>query len=256
MITYHPDTRDHTKEEMYYRFFRSGETKDIDLMASIISKYTNSPIVWKDGRRSKTNFLKCDWIALDFDNGIFIKDIIDALKDTKHIIGTTRNHQISKENELPWDRFRVWIKLEKEITSLVEYEECVKFYAIKFGSDIAATDGARKFRPCKEIVSINKEGKEVEVKRIEINTKPVNYTRFSAEKQTMPVFIKNYLTYGTSGESRNRVCFKCGLHLSRSGYSIDQIIDMIMSSPIPINQSNTVRNEVRSAVINGSKYTG
>lgn len=255
MISYHPNKKDLEQHYKYTWGWRWYSPDDIDVMARVINTFTNSPIIWAKGTRNKENFIRCNWIALDFDNGVFLKDILLKVKDMVHIVGTTKRHQLPKENELPWDRFRVWLKLEKEITSLVEYEECMKWYAIEWGSDIRATDGAKKFMPCKEIVSINKEGLLVPIMRWVINIKKVNYTAFSAERKTMPPFIKDFLSAGVPSGDRNLACFKCGLHLTRCGYSVEQIIDMIMASPIPLNQSSQVHREVKEAVIRGSKYT-
>lgn len=255
VISYHPNKKDVMLQEKYAWGWRWYSPDDIDVMARIIKTFANSPIIWAGGRRRKVNFVRCNWIALDFDNGVFLKDILYKVKDMVHIVGTTKRHQMRKENGLKWDRFRVWLKLEKEITSLVEYEECMMWYAKKWNSDLIATNGSTKFLPCKEIISINKEGKLVPIERYVINIQKVPYKDFSAEKKTMPTFIKDFLSNGVPEGSKDLACFKCGLHLTRCGYSVEQIIDMIMSSPIPINQSSQVQREVRRAVLSGSKHT-
>src|SRR3990167_57085 len=263
MISYHPDKENHEKEWMYTEYWRTVKTDDMDLMAKIICTFTNSPISWKENRkgfggyRKKENFIECNWIALDFDNGIFLSDILEKVNEKIHIVGTTKNHQKPKKKELPWDRFRVWLKLEKEIKNVVEYEECMKWNAKEWGCDKRATDGAKKFRPCKEIVSIKKDGELSKIDREEIKIQKMDYRKFSAEERTMPKFISEFLQFGvTSGDSRNLACFKCGLHLTRCGYSAEKIFDMIMNSPIPKDNSNFVRNEVMRAIISGARHTG
>src|SRR4051812_36731294 len=77
---------------------------DIKGISKIMVNYTWSPIVWQRGQRLKSNFIQAKWCVLDFENPeVKIHDIIRIFCDVPHVLGTTRNHQLTKGNQPPMD---------------------------------------------------------------------------------------------------------------------------------------------------------
>lgn len=251
MVSYHPNKRDHDKHWKYSWGWMWSKTDDVDLISRVMTTFTCSPIVWSDGKRGKNNFVFANWIALDFDRGIILKDIINTFKDKRCVIGTTRSHGIPKGNEPAMDRCRVFLQLDGRISNVEDYEYTVKHYAKMYKSDYAATDAGRKFKPCKESVFINKNGTLTECKKFRGYNTEIKETY---SRTNIPNSIKELLIYGVlDGSSRNLACYRVGAKLTECGFSINEIIGMIMNSPIPISKDIRVEKEVRRAVLNGSR---
>ena len=121
-----------------------------------VSRFTWSPIIYKENTRKQANFLKSVIIALDFDDGemTLAQAVDNYFCDVRHIIGTTRSHQLEK-NGIICDRFRVILQLEKPITTAREYRWQMKCAVKRYPIDPQATDAARLFYPCNEIVSVS-----------------------------------------------------------------------------------------------------
>lgn len=225
-------------------------------IAKITHKYASSPIVWLNGRRRKEHFLKANWIGVDFDTGAFLlEEALETFKEYTHVIGTSQNHQLPKPSRNdptivapPCDRFHVFLKLPETIISCTDYEAIVRFYVDKYMGDRARIDGASKFKPCREIISV------VERNPIPIRRK-TKYTAFSKPRvieQGVPRWIRQLLEYGPAfGESRNTTCFKIAVNL-KNKYSLEDIVSMLMSSAIPISQN--VRDEVTRTVNSAFSY--
>lgn len=247
MFSVHPNRKNIGTEAFYAKgwvSYKSNNTVDVALVAR---SFCVSPITWKDGWRGKKRFLAANWIGLDFDTGTSLADATEAFGGITHVIGTTKHHGIAKGDSPACDRFRVFARLQREVTDVEEYEATVRHYAQKHKADLAAVDAARKFNPCKEIVSIC-DGifLPLAAKRPERPLKCV------IEDRKIPAWILRLLQNGVDGPnvSRNTTCYKIGLHLTRAKYSIREIADLIMDSPIPVNQH--VRAEVERAISRGA----
>ncbi len=251
MISYHPNKRDHDKHWKYTWGWRWSKTDDLDVVERVMRTFTCSPIVWSDGKRGRIHFAFSNWIALDFDKGINLEDIINTFSQYRCVIGTTKSHGIPKGNEPAMDRCRVFIQLKDTIRNVKDYEYTVKYYAKKYKSDFAATDAGRKFKPCKETVYLNKTGLMIENLRY-LGTQTARKKLFS--RDDIPKQIRELLIMGVSdGSSRNGACYRVGAKLTECGFQVEEIVGMIMNSPIPVSRDVEVEKEVRKAVINGSR---
>lgn len=139
------------------RFVESGEMSAAAFAETIVRNIW-SPIIWKDGVRTKSNFLYSDYFVLDFDAGKPIKEMIDFCTDMKvsAIIGTTKSHQ--KEKVAPsgkltpaCDRYRVIFKAASRCTDSELYRYNLGIMAEHFGCDESCSDAARFFYPCVDI---------------------------------------------------------------------------------------------------------
>ena len=255
MLSWHPNKASLGVKNHYARGWRIAATDDVQRIANGMVSYAISPAIWSNGHRTKENFIKADWIALDFDEGPSIGEILDALCDHIHVLGTTKSHGIAKGDKPPCDRFRLMLKCPVTITSSWDYEATVSHYVDRYDADGQCIDAARFFWPCREIVSIEPEGYTVDIHRGEEPRKysPTARPSDSEILVNVPPWVKDWLLYGCPDGERNVTCFKTAIWLTKCGYAEEAIIDMVMSSPIPLDHSHKVFVEVCHAIRSGRK---
>lgn len=249
MISFHLNTSDFQFHHIYCYFREADDKGNPDFIGRVITKCVNSPIVWNNGRRRSKDFQYADWLVLDFDDGLPLEEALELFKNYTHVIGTTKSHKKpkGKDNKI-CDRYRVWLKLSRRCENLDDYTYTIKKLAVKYGADCQAIDGARKFLPCREIISVHK-GSLLEIEK-KVDYKPVRQFRDdSLPHRFVPSFIRQMLDVGVAEGSRNYACYTVSKYLSKNGYSEDEIFDLIMNSPIPAGSASP--REVRSAVRNG-----
>ena len=82
-----------------------------ELQSFIISNNW-SPIIFKNNYRKSINFKSCQFLVLDYDDGYSLNKAIEEFKNYKHIIATTKSHQVKKGDKV-CDRFRVILFLKR-----------------------------------------------------------------------------------------------------------------------------------------------
>lgn len=248
MFSYHLDSRNVLSHFKYSKGFKQfDDLGSVKYVTAAISKYVTSPIVWNHGYRSSSNWKYADWIVLDIDDGLTMESAYDNIKSYTHVMGTTKSHQKSKGGRPPCDRFRVWLKLEGRCEKLLDYSSTVRKWARLLEGDQQAVDGARKFLPCVKIVSA-RNGNSV---RIEEAPRPVIKTFKTDIRRYIPKFIESMLSSGVPDGQRNYSCYVVGKYLTNNGFGVDEVVNMIMSSPIP--SAGCHRREVEGAVMRGSR---
>lgn len=136
----------------------------IDLLATAICDFYWSPILFATDVISSKNFVSTDLLVYDFDDSLSLNDAIKKYSPYKHIIGVTRNHQKPKNNKPPCDKFRVILFLKQEIKDIETYKRVYEASLHDFAAqaDSQCSDAARKYAPCREIVSKNLDGELVD----------------------------------------------------------------------------------------------
>jgi hypothetical protein len=232
-----------------------------------------SPIVWKEGKRKKVNFIACSMLVLDFDSGEWtIADTIDFLQETgiKGMIGTTKSHQKDKVLESgviapACDRFRLCLALEKPITDPLSYTIEMEKLTRAIPCDRACKDLARLYYPCKEIVyetplevqgvfKVMDEAELIEAKESLREVQEANLERMTTLKEVsmLPKWIATVLVAGTPPGTRNTTIFKVAAELYKFGWNEAEIVAALVSSPL----SGIGEDELRTAVANGIKGVG
>ncbi len=256
MISFHKNQLDLCVDaRKYSRNWLAVDTDDVHRLSKAITNYAVSFGVFRGGHRMKDNFIKSNWIGLDFDVGVSLSSIQKTFCDHIHLLGTTKSHQVAKGNEPPCDRFRLFLKLNDTVTDVKKYESLVSHFIDRYEADEQCKDAARFFWPCKEIVSIEAEGFSVEVQEIldvEEESTSYDYSDYKAVK-AIPPWVEHWLRFGVRDLTRNIHCYKSAIILSQCGYNPDEIYDIVMNSAIPISKDPKVAKEVRSAVNSGVK---
>lgn len=253
MISYHPiKPGSCNNPQQYYRNFIAVETDDVRRIGICVKNYCWSPVEYSGGLRRKANFVKANWLALDFDNGeMSIEDAINTFCDMICIIGTTKSHSPDLH------RFRVILRMERPCTNYLEYEYNLKKITSLYPCDPAPKDAARFFWPCKDIVYSQNDGFCVDVYE-----KPENYGVFDCSKTisygnslVIPPKARQILNsklYETG--NRNSQIFKCSCIMIRAGFSVEKIEQIIIQSKccnLELNEINTVVGKAFKTVTKG-----
>lgn len=158
-------------------------------ISEYVSKYTWSPSNFTNETRREVNFKYSYLVGLDFDNKDEITMTLAEARDNvfcdmRHIIGTTKSHQKKKGSSPPVDRFRVILQLETPVFDLRTYKWTVSSYIERWGADKNASDGARLFYPCNDIVSVS------DGYLADVLTPPARYMNFDAKNAELAAFSK------------------------------------------------------------------
>lgn len=235
------------------RFTESGPL-NVDQFKATIIRNIWSPIIWKDGVRTKANFQSCTYFVLDIDDGLPLADMIDFCKtqEVSHIIGTTKSHRkekVSSSGKMSpaADRYRVIFPADTICTDAELYRYNLGIMAERFGCDESATDAARFFYPCKEVVAAAtfKEGRvtwlpfdpDYVPERVRYERRRETNRQLAAAG-TLPVWMLNILNGQEVVEAdRHKTVLRMGIMLGEFGWTLGEpkaqkVFDQIMKLPL------------------------
>lgn len=193
-------------------------------LSTLISRHDWSPSVYSENRRLVANFISCNVIGLDVDEGMPLLQAITTFESYAHIIIPSKSHQISK-NGIVADRYRVVLFLERQITSTNEFSATWQSLFKEFPFiDRAAKDCARMFYKCPHpVASMKSEGKLVNV----IHEAPSRI--FKSSSVTTQIGKLSYSTYqfmreGAESGLWNHSLYKAARDYQQNGRTIDDFI--------------------------------
>jgi hypothetical protein len=234
MISYHPDESFPHDMSKHTAGFVAAPVDDIHRIAKCMQRFVWSGSIWKNGYRIKKNFLFSDWCVLDFDNPECSLDwAIKYFCDCKHIIGTTKSHQISKNGAAPHDRFRVAIPWSTRIENARDYVHNMAKVIARYEADEACKDEARAFFKCELIVSTADEGFSMDW---EPAPPPPEKPKRKIRKHIngdphIPRDIANELIHGVA-TNRHRRGYYIARVLRGNGFSLERTVELLMNSPL------------------------
>lgn len=244
------------KYGVYAKNWRGVNASSASEVAKIVSTYVASNCLWANGVRLKKNFRLAEWLGLDIDDGMKLNEALEIFESYLHVIGTTRSHQKEKKG-VTCDRFRIFLKLSERCTNRNDLELTASKWIKSHGADRSCVDAARMFMPCKEIISVKFHGKTVPVEdsiehekrcREFAERKARQYKQFYRDVKAIPGWVNSVLKFGTN-DSRNSITYRIAKDLSKTGYTEEEIISMIMSSQVPLsNSAEFSEAECRKAV--------
>lgn len=228
---------------------------DLKQLPDIICDYSWSPIIWAQGSRAACNYVTCEYLAIDFDEGKFtIEDAKTFLQDYKlaGIIGTTKSHQKVKTTNsgfvLPaCDRFRLVIPFDSNIEDARTYTYNMRQALSHFPADQSCVDAARFFHPCSKIVYTSDQTGRYPVDR---DVPDPRQRRQLQEGQLLPTDVINTLTKGIPAGSRNSTSFRIACAMFDAGHTPEEIFKTIhkaTKNPLP-------EQELRRTIENAQKY--
>lgn len=244
MISYHPKSINAAVGQHYARGFLTVDTMDLTRIADGICRYAWSGIVWEDGRRLKTAYLHSDFCVLDIDDTEHrypLEQAIRAYSDCMHVIGTTRNHQKDKAG-VTCDRYRIVLPWAERIVDRHVYEWSMKrIHGKNDAIDASTLSAGQHFFPCREIVSVSRDGyfQEVFTDMPEsgggdpygavVNSKATYYMMTGK----LPHWLVNFLQSGDAPEGRRH--FKslgAAIELAEYGFSQEEILQELIRIPL------------------------
>lgn len=256
MISYHP--HQNGGSGAYGQGFLRADTLDLARISRGICEFAWSPVIWTGGRRRQDHFEFADLCVLDFDSPeMTLAQALNIFSDMAHIIGTTKSHRKPKGG-VTCDRFRVVLRFASRISALKTYRYSLKQVVQRYPADPAATDGARFFFPCTEIVSVLDDGFVEEVRDPPaVNTEQAETRkRYLAEayrsRGAMPPWLKRFLDTGDVVDTgRNHTVYRAAAKLTELGEPADAVRAMVMASPF--SRDGLEHGEVERALENGIK---
>lgn len=262
-VSFHPTAPNASTPWAYAKRFHPVEVESLNHLAEGMQHRVWSPIVWDEGTRKRMNFRSAHVLALDFDDGrLTLPAAISwaLVSRLKCIVGTSKSHQKEKSTpggklEPPCDRFRLVLFWADGVFDRDQYEWNCQKAVKKFPADRSATDAARFFFPCREIVYIS-EGRELSPypvpadflntdERIEIGQAKA---RYYASSKTMPLWALNALESGTGVGGRHRLVYRLGANLIAYGLSEEEIVQMVLKSPLAAIGREDVGRAVRNGI--------
>lgn len=206
----------------------------------LICKRAWSPSLFSPKERAQPNFVLASVIGYDFDNGLSLQDAIAkfAASGFKHVIGTTKSHQIEKRGIVA-DRFRVVLFLNEPITKKEVYRATVLKLAADIGVleflDKNTAECARYFTPCKEII-VDAEGElaplcEVFDSLVKTASVPNAKTKGNLSKRAL-TFIAG--VWDQSNTTWHPEFFYTAMHLKARGHSIEEAEEILNKASLAI----------------------
>lgn len=203
-----------------------------------------SAILWRDGVRLTVNFLEAGAAVFDFDSGVWT--LGDAHKwfsdrSLKHLIGTTRSHQIEKDGRKV-DRFRVVVPFELPITDARAYTQNMKRWLKMMPADQIAHDGGRRWLPFTALTHVA-EGSMLSWRPYKAPP-PKQPCAYQAAG-IIPKWIREILDASPVNGQRNASVFKIAINLAERGFSQGEVIRLIAASRIDL-PNKEIENAIQS----------
>lgn len=260
MISYHPKSSKAPVGTTFTYGYSTMPWSSITKIAHTISTYAWSPCIYKEGHRHTRNFIKAQWLALDFDSGeMTLADACNTFCDMIHVIGTTRSHQKEK-NGITCDRFRVLLKWTAPITCAKTYQYNMGKIIKSYDSDPSGSDAARHFFACKEIVSVSDDGYTQDVEELDLSYQDF-LKKKDANKRRCGI-LSSYALRKLSSTwppfTKNTTCFALGCELARCGSSYEDAVARVLDAPEYAHRKveQTLYDEIAEAVFNGFRAEG
>lgn len=251
----------------YHKFFTTYQGKlNAAKFCEIMLSKVWSPVVWRHGTRHRSNFISCNYLALDFDDGRWtLESTKEWVEENNYssIIGTSKSHQ--KEKKTPsgvvqpaCDRFRVVIPFQAAIEDIDLYEYNMKKIMENIPTDPSCKDGARYFFPCKTITNISQGGRfpcvtskedEGYLADLEAIRKQNEAMKGYGETGVVPARILKLVKDGNDPGGRHKLCYRIGAQMKRAGFDTDTTINLICQGPLV----DIGIDDVRRAVENGAR---
>lgn len=223
----------------------------IDDLAVVMTESIWSPSSFKDNERSKNNFISADVIGLDIDEGLTLDEAIKLFAPFKHIIGTTKSHQIEKNGKVN-DRFRVVLFLEEQATNIARFEATARKLISTYKTDEQCKDASRMFYPCKDIISVNREGLTIPLEQAEVVMPKVREALSTEQKGKLARSTLEFLVSGAPAGMWNAALFKAAKDWQEQGY--DEVEFIERAELITGHLDNTDLTTIESAFKNPPKY--
>lgn len=233
--------------------FTPTKIDSIDKLKSIVLTKNYSFGYFLNNERRKENFVTASAIGIDIDGGMSLSEAKEVVKDFKHIIATTRNHQKEK-NGIITDRFRIILFLSKEVKSAKDFEATWHDIAkVLPAADKACKDSSRFFYPSTDIVSVNQDGDlieptlAIEAEAAKKEQAPA-LTLLANQKGTLARTTLDLIAFGAKEGGRNHALYKATRDLFQNGYTLEEAHATLTA---PMEKSGLSAEEIAQTIDSG-----
>lgn len=229
--------------------FEPKEVTSAGDLKKYILKVPYSFGVFKDNHRKKDNFIKADFLGLDFDEDVTLAEAEELFKEYMYIIAPTRSHQKEKNGKV-CDRFRVILILSSPITDNDTFEATWHSLYEKYPKiDKACKDSSRQFYPSLSIYKINPEGKRVDpvAPAPKPEKKPVDTTTLlSGDRGKLGRDTLELLTVGASNGGRNHAVYKAAKDFQQNLFSFEEAHNIILRA---LDANGTIASDFQESEV-------
>ena len=192
--------------------------------AGDIQLWNWAPSIFKASKRSNKEFVSCEYLVLDVDDGCTLDEAQEQFKDYKHIIATSKSHQRSKNGEEPRDRFRVILFFDQPITDIDNYYYNWQLAYEKWRFiDEQCKDPARFYYPSPEIISTKTDGQLIEVQEGKIfQIQPEIQPEAREDKGKLTRRTLEFLVDGAEPGRWHHEFYYAASQLREQGYSFEE----------------------------------
>lgn len=219
-------------------FFSIAEPETLQQFAEIALEYNFSQGIFKNEKRNIANFERTDCIVMDVDNDgtenatLTIEEAKNAFGPFRHIILTSRSHQIEKSGQCA-DRFRVVLFLDTPIVRAEDYYATWYWVKDQFPAiDHKCKDPSRFWFKHKAIYSINEEGRLVTPIRYTEPEKPKKDGReaLSGERGDLSKATLQFLAFGPQVGGRNDATYRAAKEFQQNLYTYQDAHTRILAA--------------------------
>lgn len=207
-----------------------------------------SPINWRTDRRLQSDFICADYGALDCDGTYPLEQACLDWSDTISIILTTKSDTSESR------RYRILFPWEMRISNLDQFTFNQGLLIDRYDFDAQCADGARFYWPGKEVIQIVEEGYLQPVKEIvegystieERAAETMRKYEALGDAHIFPPQIKMWLKGQNVDGQRDSSCYYVGKYLTFWGMPENEIIALILSSKLPLNNPRSLKEAERA----------
>lgn len=185
-----------------------------------------SQSLFEGNYRKAANFKSAEIVALDIDDGLPIEDAINRFEDYKHIIATTKSHNVDKNGKVS-DRYRIILFLDGVITSKEAFKATWdSLYKICPEIDTACKDVSRYWSKSVKVVSTNPTGNLISI----IHSDPKKVAPTAVQKSVTTSLSKETLELlgiGVEEGSRNQRLFKAAKDVKSNGWPLEKALEKL-----------------------------
>lgn len=205
-----------------------------ELGAIICGNRAWAPGLFENDYRLNANLKSIDLLVLDIDAGCTLDQATALFKDYKHLIATTKSHQLAKGTQPAVDRFRVVLFLETPATTDAEFKSYWRAAKQLWPFiDDACKDAARFFYPCINTISLNNTG-ALFSDRLEASNNATSSKRTGAptSKGKLSKRTKDFLAEGAPNGSWHNSLRDALFDLKEQGYTEEMSTTMIRAMAV------------------------
>ncbi len=131
-------------------------------VAFVMLNYSWSTVIWKDGHARNANYVESWGIPLDVDNGASLREAREKLTPYRHVIATTKNHQLDKKGIVA-DRFRIFLQTDRVILTAPEFSATVRYWCNLLCADPCGASPSQHYKPAALLISVQETGQFIPI---------------------------------------------------------------------------------------------